>query len=436
MKPSRYTKLIDSGNGTRLAFNAASAALAEVDHESLPIVKQFLEGPALPMTPAEQQVFDVMVEGRFLVPDEIDEFERLKLVNRQRRYGNTTLFLTIAPTLACNFKCSYCFERNTSVRMTRDTEDALLSFAEKKLRKSERLLITWFGGEPTLCVESMIRLQSGLTSLAGKYQVEVHPSSIVTNGYLLDRQMARQLKEVGIVEAQITLDGPRAVHDSRRMMSGNRGTFDRIVANLGEVADLLRIVIRVNIDRENMQQAEQVLEGLRANDVLDKVNIYFAQVNPAGGACADLSAKCLTTKEFAEFQVELYRKLVATGWNRIEYPSLAPGGHCGADSENAYVVAPDGTLFKCWEELSDDSSGSVGNVHTAEISAAQNANAAKFLSWDPFDKAECVKCDILPICMGGCPRYGLQHNSATIGYCCSWKHNLQEMLLLRAYCVR
>jgi len=39
------------------------------------------------------------------------------------------------------------------------------------------------------------------------------------------------------------------------------------------------------------------------------VQVYFAQVNEAGGVCADMKGRCFTTEEFARLQIRLYE-----GW--------------------------------------------------------------------------------------------------------------------------
>jgi uncharacterized protein len=113
---------------------------------------------------------------------------------------------------------------------------------------------------------------------------------------------------------------------------------------------------------------------------------------------------------------------------------LAPGGHCGADSDNAFVVGPNGDLFKCWEDLSADHSRSVGSVFQSEPTEVQHQTLHSYLAWDPLEKSGCRECEILPICMGGCPRQAMQQANATTGACCSWKFNLKEMLMLRYLC--
>jgi len=50
------------------------------------------------------------------------------------------------------------------------------------------------------------------------------------------------------------------------------------------------------------------------------------------------------------------------------------------------------------------------------------------MSWNPFEFEECRKCNIFPICKGGCPYMGFRENRTA--HCLEWKYNLIEMLKL------
>lgn len=434
MKPSRYNLFFRSKNGATLAFNSASAALAEILPENLPAIQRLLDQPDSAQTDEERAFRSALDEGRYLVPDQLDELTALKIRNRSQRFGNQTLMLTIAPTLACNFRCDYCFECKTAARMDQDTEKAVLEFAAKRIRRCEEIYVTWFGGEPTLCIETIERLQLRLRELAAQHQVSVRPSAIITNGYLLDAAIATRLKNAGVEEAQVTLDGPAEIHDTRRKLANGRGTYQRIMENLKQSAEILQIGVRVNVDRLNIDSTRGILDDLRANGLIDKVFLYFAQVTASTTVCADIRDRCLSTEEFSRGQIDMYQKLIDSGFFNIEYPMLAPGGHCGADVDNAFVIGPNGDLFKCWEELSTDHSHTIGSVFQPQPNGPQLETLHTYMGWDPFERAGCRECEVLPICMGGCPRHAIHQDDKTRGACCSWKYNLREMLTLRHQC--
>lgn len=50
----------------------------------------------------------------------------------------------------------------------------------------------------------------------------------ITNGYLLTEKVVAMLPSLSISSLQITIDGMKAVHDSRRCLKLGAPTFDRI----------------------------------------------------------------------------------------------------------------------------------------------------------------------------------------------------------------
>lgn len=434
MKSSRYNILIELPGGKKLAFNSVTAALAEIDADTLPRFERLLRAPELAESAADNELREQMNYARFICADGLDEVSGQERRNSEQRQSHQTFFLTIAPTLACNFRCDYCFQSASPVMMGTRTVEALLRFCEGRLAGSEHLMITWFGGEPTLCSKLIISVQQRLAALAERFDVKKVSASVITNGYLLDAALAQQYKDAGIDEAQITIDGPREIHDRRRKLASGQGTFVKIIENLADVSRILRVVVRINVDSANTDTALQVVESLRQQALLPRVNIYFAPVNPAGGACSDVQGRCLSTQAFSRLQTRLYGELVERGVNRIEYPMIAPGGYCGAGHVNSYVVAPNGLLFKCWEELSLEPTTSVGDIFGGERSLQQQRNFDRYERWNPFAKSECRECNILPLCLGGCPKAATAATDADHGYCSPWRYNLREMLVLRYLC--
>ena len=66
---------------------------------------------------------------------------------------------------------------------------------------------------------------------------------------------------------------------------------------------------------------------------------------------------------------------------------------------SSFCIAPDGEIYKCWEQLGNHLHG-VGNIVTGRLNLYRQADYA--LSALPFDNEKCVNCKILPICGGGC----------------------------------
>ena len=434
MKASRYNLFFESSDGVTLAFNSNSGALAEIEKDQLPRIRNILKHPDQADPVTDKDLIDGLTAGGYLVGDAIDEVSCLQVDANTYRLSSAALSLTIAPTLACNFCCDYCYESQSGLKMSEDTQKALLEFADRRMGQSSKLLICWFGGEPTLCMPIIETLQNGLLELAGKHRIQVEPTSIISNGFLLDAAMARRMKEIGISEVQITIDGPPEVHDLRRKLRNGQGTFARILDNVVAISDILQVGIRINVDRDNTDDACRVIEIFRDRQILHKVKVYFAQVQSSGITCADIRDRCFGQEEFSKWQVKLYQTLIDRGIYHVDYPEVSGGITCGAVSNNSFVISPTGHIFKCWEELSLDPEKAVGSIFSSEMTDGQRANQDKFRIWNPFKLSECRKCDILPICMGGCPIHSINAGHPDRGACSPWKFNLGEMLELRHRC--
>ena len=59
-------------------------------------------------------------------------------------------------------------------------------------------------------------------------------TSMVSNATLVTESLARALAELGIT-VEVSIDGPRAVHDLVRITKGGRPTYDRVVAGLARL---------------------------------------------------------------------------------------------------------------------------------------------------------------------------------------------------------
>src|SRR3954454_9065468 len=105
-KGSRYNHIVPQPDGTHLAFNGISNAMARLDDASWVRYQQLAAGERLdPKSETDRR----LLEGKFLVPKESDESAYLRSRHLQARYDSTSWALTICPTIACNFGCDYCF---------------------------------------------------------------------------------------------------------------------------------------------------------------------------------------------------------------------------------------------------------------------------------------------------------------------------------------
>lgn len=98
-----------------------------------------------------------LLNMQMMLEDDIDEFQKVRNRYLENINGEENLHLTIMPTDGCNFACPYCFsyEKGCNV-MSDETYQNILKLIELKSNKLKRVVISWFGGEPTLATEKII----------------------------------------------------------------------------------------------------------------------------------------------------------------------------------------------------------------------------------------------------------------------------------------
>jgi len=74
------------------------------------------------------------------------------------------------------------------------------------------------------------------------------------------------------------------------------------------------------------------------------------------------------------------------------------------------VFDPAGNVYKCCIHAHDVQSR-IGSVITGD----RTENFYRWMSFSPFDQDKCLRCAILPWCMGGCPYFVLNPRSDTQG---------------------
>ena len=261
IKFSRYNVVFKNENNLYI-YNSFTGGLLEVEEtfeKHFKTEKSFEQIPTS-LKSLSDETLENLLSGGILVDSSVDEAKALHCSSQIARYTTDNLTLTIAPTTYCNFRCPYCYESiENQTSMSNNTIAQIPRFIEENFPNLKSLQIVWYGGEPLLELEKITTITNKLTD--NNYCLL--PASIVINGYLLNRQVAYKLTELGISHAQVTIDGSRNDHNSRRIPKTGVPTFDRILNNVRSCADLLDITIRINADKTNIEHADELLEDLK-----------------------------------------------------------------------------------------------------------------------------------------------------------------------------
>lgn len=430
MKESKYNILLNY-KGKQLAFNSITSSFAEINDDFFRILKSLPNIEKESLSPEDAKLVEDMKLGGFILEEGDDELSILKLRSNMGKFNQKGFSLTIATTLQCNFACPYCYEERQTEFINDEIKNAIIERVKTEAECKNNIFIVWYGGEPLLTKDSIAEMSEKMIAITKEHGVDYH-SNIITNGYLIDDSTVEILKKAKVTVAQITLDGPPEIHNSRRKLHNGQGTFDKIISGIKLlIASEINVHIRVNIDKTNVNELENLLKILVDNG-LQKCTLSLGHVKDYTQPCNGIDNNLLNNREYAEKTLNHQKLLLKYGFEADDYP-FYPGvkaNYCCADTLNAYLVGPNGDLYKCWNDVGNKERA-VGNIK--EPIKKYNKMYSDYLLWSPFNHKKCINCNILPLCMGGCVYDGLEKGKPE---CEKWIYNLDDVLKVRydIYC--
>ena len=411
---SKYNILTTIDNKL-IIYNTLSNGVLALNSEYTKAFNDLVENGSTDKNDLEEE----LRKGGMLYSEDFDELEKILILNKISSYNESSLSITIAPTSSCNFKCSYCYEKGIDYKtMSNETQNKLIEFLKYNYKNLSSIGVCWYGGEPLLSLNI-------IESLTNRIKEELDPNlkylaSIVTNGYYLNRETAEKLRDLGINQAQVTIDGSKKSHDNRRILHDGSPTFEHILNNIKNSYDLIDISIRMNIDKNNIDDMDEILDYLDKNNLKNKVGFYLATVDNINDTCNDCT--CISKKEFSKEEIAFYEKAISNGFYCNRIPNGSVQG-CGAISYNSLVVSPDGNLYKCWDDIGRKNK-SIGSIYSG---IEMNNNLIKWLSYNPIHDSECRECKFFPVCFGGCANIAFEKNSKN---CATIKYNVEDTINL------
>lgn len=282
--------------------------------------------------------------------------------------------LILLPTERCNFRCTYCYEDFALGRMSESTQTGIENFLKNRIPELSHLQLSWFGGEPLVAKDVVLRLSSYAHRLCESEGVRLS-GGLTTNAYLLRKSLLEELLTYGQTFFQITLDGFGAVHDAVRKQAGGKGSFDRIWENLLDAKTVtgdFHIQLRIHVRRENVEHLPVLMRALGESFARDKrFTLDFEHLRDLGGTGGKSVVAPITRAELRGIEAEcrgLYRSYAAPserapeeGFGEEERQPTSKFGAplaeqyiCYAARANSLLIRSDGRLGKCTVALDDD----------------------------------------------------------------------------------
>lgn len=171
-------------------------------------------------------------------------------------------------TYKCNFACPYCYEKKVKENRKSFTIDMVDKVFDlyKNIEK-----ISFFGGEPLLLENRKII----------EYIVKKRPNdiySMMTNGYYLE-EFCNIFKNKKVECIQVTMDGPKKIHNKSRVLKNGDGTFEKIMKGIYSALKCgYPIRIRMNVNERNISDCikfrEELCEELKEYEKLVSFELY------------------------------------------------------------------------------------------------------------------------------------------------------------------
>ena len=160
-------------------------------------------------------------------------------------------------TRACNLNCVHCYARAVDRTQEKElTHDQGLAVIDD-LAAFGAPVILFSGGEPLM--------RPDLIELAN-YAVNKGMRAVIsTNGTLITREKANELKKIGLSYVGVSIDGMEPVNDRFR---GKKGAFKDAVAGIRNCQEAgLKVGLRFTINRMNADEIPYILDLLEEYDI-------------------------------------------------------------------------------------------------------------------------------------------------------------------------
>jgi 12,18-didecarboxysiroheme deacetylase len=208
-------------------------------------------------------------------------------------------------TRRCNLNCIHCY-----AQAGEDAAEQELSTAEGKrllddLTRFGVPVVLFSGGEPLV--------RRDLVELAA-YSVEKGMRAVIsTNGTLITRSLAAELKGVGLSYVGISLDGMREVNDRFR---GVKGAFDLALAGIEHCQQAgIKVGLRFTINRMNVEEIPAIFDLLEERDI-PRVCFYHLVYSGRGSRLIEEDLSHEETRRVVDLVIDRTRSMHARGMTK------------------------------------------------------------------------------------------------------------------------
>ena len=427
-------------NGGYVILNGLTGAMDFMTNETALDLIKYQFKPNLPNNLLDKDSFSEFIErGHITNLSHDDEREQMRSTSKLlSEIEKETPCFVIVPNLDCNYRCTYCFERPLQNKISFTNKDITTNFntvvsdqqidsifktiefikSKPKTKPLDQIIL--YGGEP-LSKENKDVV----------YKIVNHRSAreftfvAITNGHDLDHFFPL-LRKDKINQIQVCIDGPKRIHDSRRISKTGESSYDKIMKHLQVlVSKEISINIRVHIDQSNIGYFNELINIFDSKGLLNNksIIIYVSLIyskTPEGRVTTKVDI--LEIINNLNNSISKYNNIfigstqtnanifISDALNKWK-PYRLRSYYCLANS-GMYVFLPDGNINACWESIGKDCS-KIGSYFPSD---KPNFNKMALEKW--FNRSvnhidECLDCPYCLVCAGGCAQYA-EYNTGSL----------------------
>jgi uncharacterized protein len=422
--------------------------------KDIDIVRESLSGRELPES-SPDAVEMLRARGYLTEMSSAEErlyVERLAGFLHLKKLESTPPGFMFIPSYECNLRCPYCFETDTRVQLGKlkvlqnvmmpEMVDAAYKcmdiidnqrFASHPERIPQTRSITLYGGEP-LALENLPVVEY----ICEKGAERGYSFSAITNG--VDLHHFLHLLPDKIKFLQITLDGPKEIHNRKRIGPRYKtGTFDRILGNIKLALETgVKISCRYHVDYNNVSRTRELADELKREKLHEhpNFNLYTYPIHMfhrgsetpkhpmmaihdmhrelskiSETVVAERQARAAAAaeagEEFDPAQDELRLEVPDDGI-QAKLQSYLKGKLMGllnsgiepcAATTGLYIFDPFWKIYTCWDSVG--MAGHQTGTYSAEGPVLNSLND-QWLNRSPATIEECKNCKYALLHFGGC----------------------------------
>ncbi len=401
-------------SGDCVVINALAGSIDLMDQRELRVLRDLeTEGHSDPGSEFEIKGF---IERGYVYSSEEDELRQLEKLHSlwKKEVAQDPGQFFIIPSYACNLRCVYCFQDATLRKpevMRKDIAGKALDAIQHLCQKRGSIgspEVVLFGGEPLL---RNPRQTETVLHIIGECKERGFRTKIITNGVNLEYYCNR-FDFSGVGWIQVTLDGPKEIHDRRRMFANGTGSFKWIEKGVDKALDCgLKVALRVNVDMQNIEGLPEFAEFIVEKGWVDSGQLV-SYIGPVREICSGYK-HLAPAHEILRSILELYitdeqtRVLSLLGWRGIDalrhllrYGRLPPPqfDFCGANTSRLCLDVG-GDIYTC-VTIAGMKEHRVGRFHP--LLEIDEDRLAAWRSRDILSMPQCSRCKWSLMCGGGC----------------------------------